>query len=64
MKTIKYEMSDWALEDIKRLIAEATQDSEGQMPVVRDNRWPYWIGAAVSHLRDVVEAAEPVRRKK
>lgn len=59
MKTIKYEMSDWALEDIKRLIAEATQDSEGKMPVVSKGNWPHWIGSAVSHLRDVVEAAKP-----
>jgi hypothetical protein len=55
---ISHDIPQWALEDIKRLVAEATIGDDGRMPVVRDATWPEWIGAARSHLQMVVESAE------
>lgn len=55
---IKHHLSNWALDDIKRLIAEATKPAdEANMPVVRDNSWPLWIGSARAHLLAIVESA-------
>lgn len=51
-------VSAWAINDMKRLIAEATKDGRGRMPVVENNSWPQWIGAACAHLARIVREAE------
>lgn len=52
------ELSDWAVEDIKRLLVEATVKDGGRMPVVDNNTWPQWIGSARAHLGMILEKAE------
>lgn len=58
MKTVQHKISDSEIDDIKRLIAEASDDGNGVMPVIRDDNWSEWIGAAKAHLRSLIESAE------
>lgn len=55
---VTIEVSDFLLQDVKRLVAESTRGEDGQIPVVRDDNWPQWIGAARSHLRWIMEQIE------
>lgn len=56
---INIDLHDWAVQDIKRLIAEATADPDGGgMVAVRDDTFPQWIGAARAHLAMILEKAE------
>lgn len=57
---LKHELSNWALEDIKRLVKEAERGEDGQMPVVRDRNHYVWIGAAHAHLKMLLESAEHI----
>lgn len=55
---VTHMLYDTQLDDIKRLIAEASSDGDGVMPVIRDDTWPAWIGAAKAHLQQLVASAE------
>ena len=62
MQTVQHKISDTEIADIKRLIAEATVDESGvMMPVIRDDNWGEWIGAAKAHFIRLIRSVEGTR---
>lgn len=59
---VTIDISEWALQDMERLIVEATRGDDQVMPVVRERTWPLWIGEAKAHLQSILEQIEKSRK--